>query len=247
MLMPYLAAHLSGTLGLAGWLVGLDPRRTQLQPAGHVPGRRNAGRPARLQADDRRRDACCAPSASRPSGWSTRCPRCSPPQRRPGWPAHCSTRPSGPTWRRTRASAGSRRSRCSTSSTRPASCSARWSGMVLTGVDFRITCLVSAGIFAVLSVVQIRALPARRADDAKRQDGGVGQRCARAVARHPRQPAVPAVLRRHDRFVRPVLPGLPGPAAGGTAAGRRRGVRHGGGGGALRRLRAEHDPRPDHG
>ncbi|MFG2029018.1 MFS transporter [Streptomyces sp. NPDC048825] len=40
-------------------------------------------------------------------------------------------------------------------------------GMVLTGVDFRITCLVSAAIFAVLSVVQIRALPARRAEDTK--------------------------------------------------------------------------------
>ncbi|UNZ16175.1 MFS transporter [Streptomyces sp. 891-h] len=38
-------------------------------------------------------------------------------------------------------------------------------GMVLTGVDFRVTCLVSAAIFAVLSIVQIRALPARRGDD----------------------------------------------------------------------------------
>ncbi|MFJ5997317.1 MFS transporter [Streptomyces sp. NPDC092370] len=49
-------------------------------------------------------------------------------------------------------------------------------GMVLTGVDFRVTCLVSAGIFALLSVVQIRALPARRAEDATRQgtDGGQG-------------------------------------------------------------------------
>ncbi|WP_128377289.1 MFS transporter [Streptomyces cavernae] len=38
-------------------------------------------------------------------------------------------------------------------------------GMVLTGVDFRITCLVAAGIFALLSIVQIRALPTRRAED----------------------------------------------------------------------------------
>jgi MFS family permease len=38
-------------------------------------------------------------------------------------------------------------------------------GMVLTGVGFRVTCLTAAGIFAVLSVVQIRALPARRAGD----------------------------------------------------------------------------------
>ncbi|MDQ8706538.1 MFS transporter [Streptomyces sp. LHD-70] len=39
-------------------------------------------------------------------------------------------------------------------------------GMLLTGVDFSVTCLVAAGIFAFLSVVQMRALPARRADDA---------------------------------------------------------------------------------
>ncbi|MFE5934164.1 MDR family MFS transporter [Streptomyces sp. NPDC056470] len=44
-------------------------------------------------------------------------------------------------------------------------------GMVLTGVDFRITCLVAAGTFAVLSVVQIRALPARRAKETKGQEG----------------------------------------------------------------------------
>lgn len=40
-------------------------------------------------------------------------------------------------------------------------------GMVLTGVSFRVTCLVSAGIFALLSVVQIRALPGRRAENTK--------------------------------------------------------------------------------
>ncbi|UQA91064.1 MDR family MFS transporter [Streptomyces halobius] len=44
-------------------------------------------------------------------------------------------------------------------------------GMVLTGVDFRVTCLVAAGIFALLSIVQIRALPARRAGDAKDTKG----------------------------------------------------------------------------
>jgi hypothetical protein len=37
--------------------------------------------------------------------------------------------------------------------------------MVLTGFDFRITCLTSAAVFALLSVVQIRSLPTRRADD----------------------------------------------------------------------------------
>jgi MFS family permease len=44
-------------------------------------------------------------------------------------------------------------------------------GMVLTGVNFRITCLVSAGIFALLSIVQIRALPARHKEDGAVQDG----------------------------------------------------------------------------
>ncbi|MFD7446704.1 MFS transporter [Streptomyces sp. NPDC059909] len=45
-------------------------------------------------------------------------------------------------------------------------------GMVLTGVGFRVTCLTAAGIFAVLSIVQVRALPARRPDAAgARADG----------------------------------------------------------------------------
>jgi MFS family permease len=44
-------------------------------------------------------------------------------------------------------------------------------GMVLTGVDFRVTCLVAAGIFALLSIVQIRALPARRKKDEQSQEG----------------------------------------------------------------------------
>ncbi|MFD0265806.1 MFS transporter [Streptomyces sp. NPDC127106] len=48
-------------------------------------------------------------------------------------------------------------------------------GMVLTGVDFRITCLVAAAVFAVLSAVQIRSLPARHADTA-RAGAGPGAR-----------------------------------------------------------------------
>jgi MFS family permease len=44
-------------------------------------------------------------------------------------------------------------------------------GMVLTGVDFRVTCLMAAGIFALLSIVQIRALPARRAEGAEAERG----------------------------------------------------------------------------
>ncbi|MFC7220539.1 MFS transporter [Streptomyces polyrhachis] len=37
-------------------------------------------------------------------------------------------------------------------------------GLALTGVDFRLTCAVAAGVFAVLSAVQVRALPARRGE-----------------------------------------------------------------------------------
>ncbi|MER7986804.1 MFS transporter [Streptomyces noursei] len=48
-------------------------------------------------------------------------------------------------------------------------------GMVLTGVDFKVTCLVSAAVFAVLSVVQLRALPARRGDvDGTASEGRAG-------------------------------------------------------------------------
>jgi Na+/melibiose symporter-like transporter len=52
--------------------------------------------------------------------------------------------------------------------------------MVLTGVDFRVTCLVAAGLFALLSIVQIRALPTRRADDSK--GGKEGQERAGVLA-----------------------------------------------------------------
>ncbi|UQA92454.1 MFS transporter [Streptomyces halobius] len=44
-------------------------------------------------------------------------------------------------------------------------------GLVLTGVGFRLTCLVAAGIFALLSVVQIRALPARGGSRARGDAG----------------------------------------------------------------------------
>lgn len=47
-------------------------------------------------------------------------------------------------------------------------------GMLLTGVDFRLTCLVSAAVFALLSVVQIRALPARRGNDAGDRGSAAG-------------------------------------------------------------------------
>lgn len=42
-------------------------------------------------------------------------------------------------------------------------------GLALTGFDFQLTCAVSAGIFAILTVLQLRALPQRTAPDV---DGG---------------------------------------------------------------------------
>lgn len=41
-------------------------------------------------------------------------------------------------------------------------------GLLLTGIDFTVTCLVAAAVFAALTVLQIRALPARGGDT----DGG---------------------------------------------------------------------------
>lgn len=38
-------------------------------------------------------------------------------------------------------------------------------GLALTGIDFRLTCAVAAGVFAVLSVLQLRALPQRQGGD----------------------------------------------------------------------------------
>ncbi|MCC3766154.1 MFS transporter [Streptomyces sp. UNOC14_S4] len=64
-------------------------------------------------------------------------------------------------------------------------------GMVLTGVDFRVTCLVAAGIFALLSAVQIRALPARRAEAADGHGpdghGAAGGNGADRPERRPRE------------------------------------------------------------
>jgi MFS family permease len=45
-------------------------------------------------------------------------------------------------------------------------------GLVLTGVAFRLTCLVAAAVFAALTVVQVRALPARRPASTRTGDRG---------------------------------------------------------------------------
>ncbi|MFD6967965.1 MFS transporter [Streptomyces sp. NPDC059949] len=44
-------------------------------------------------------------------------------------------------------------------------------GMILTGIDFSVTCLAAAAIFAILGVIQIRALPARRPEHTDTSDG----------------------------------------------------------------------------
>ncbi|MFD9516310.1 MFS transporter [Streptomyces sp. NPDC059979] len=44
-------------------------------------------------------------------------------------------------------------------------------GMILTGIDFSVTCLTAAAIFAILGVIQIRALPARRPEHTDTSDG----------------------------------------------------------------------------
>ncbi|EPH41644.1 MFS transporter [Streptomyces aurantiacus] len=47
-------------------------------------------------------------------------------------------------------------------------------GLALTGVDFKLTCAVAAVLFAVLSVVQVLRLPVRRAGDAAAAAGDAG-------------------------------------------------------------------------
>ena len=66
-------------------------------------------------------------------------------------------------------------------------------GLVLTGVDFRVICLVAAGIFAA---ADDRPDPRAARPPGRRAAAGAGRRrsAARPVARGARQPAVPAVL-----------------------------------------------------
>lgn len=45
-------------------------------------------------------------------------------------------------------------------------------GLALTGIDFRLTCVVAGGVFAVLSVAQLRALPQRRSGDTAEDRAG---------------------------------------------------------------------------
>ncbi|TXS49332.1 MFS transporter [Streptomyces sp. uw30] len=170
MLMPYLAAHLSGTLGLAGWVVGLvlGVRNFSQQGMFLVGGTladrlgykpmivagcvlRTAGF-ATLGLVDSLAALIAASAATGLAGALFN----------PAVRAYLA------------ADAGERRVEAFALFNifyQAGILLGPLVGMVLTGVDFRITCLVAAGIFALLSVVQIRALPARRAEDAAPKEG----------------------------------------------------------------------------
>ncbi|MDI3387846.1 MFS transporter [Streptomyces sp. B-S-A8] len=161
MLMPYLAAHLSGTLGLAGWVVGL------------VLGVRNFSQQGMFLVGGTLADRIgykpliVAGCALRTLGFATLALVDSLPAL---LAASAATGLAGALFNpavRAYLAAGAGERRVEAFALFNVFYQAGillgpLVGMVLTGVDFRVTCLVSAGIFAVLSVVQIRALPARR-------------------------------------------------------------------------------------
>ncbi|WP_425329413.1 MFS transporter [Streptomyces inhibens] len=159
MLMPYLAAHLSGTLGLAGWLVGLvlGVRNFSQQGMFLVGGTladRFGYKPlivagcvlrtlgfAMLGLVDTLPALLAASAATGLAGALFN----------PAVRAYLA------------AAAGERRLEAFALFNvfyQAGILLGPLVGMVLTGVNFRVTCLVSAGIFALLSIVQIRALPA---------------------------------------------------------------------------------------
>ncbi|MET9333996.1 MFS transporter [Streptomyces cellulosae] len=174
MLMPYLAAHLSGTLGLAGWIVGL------------VLGVRNFSQQGMFLVGGTLADRLgykpmiVAGCVLRTLGFATLGLVDSLPAL---LAASAATGLAGALFNPAvraylAADAGERRVEAFAMFNvfyQAGILLGPLVGMVLTGVDFRVTCLVAAGIFALLSVVQIRALPARRPEDAKRQDGDGGQ------------------------------------------------------------------------
>jgi MFS family permease len=175
MLMPYLAAHLSGTLGLAGWIVGLvlGVRNFSQQGMFLVGGTladRLGYKPmivagcvlrtvgfATLGLVDSLAALIAASAATGLAGALFN----------PAVRAYLA------------ADAGERRVEAFALFNvfyQAGILLGPLAGMVLTGVDFRVTCLVSAAIFALLSIVQIRALPARRKKDPAGQSGEGGER-----------------------------------------------------------------------
>ncbi|MGC9539581.1 MFS transporter [Streptomyces sp. UG1] len=175
MLMPYLAAHLSGTLGLAGWIVGL------------VLGVRNFSQQGMFLVGGTLADRLgykpliIAGCVLRTLGFATLGLVDSLPAL---LAASAATGLAGALFNPAvraylAADAGERRVEAFALFNvfyQAGILLGPLVGMVLTGVDFRGTCLVAAGIFALLSVVQIRALPARRAEDTggRKSDGGQG-------------------------------------------------------------------------
>ncbi|MFE2040461.1 MFS transporter [Streptomyces sp. NPDC059477] len=161
MLMPYLAAHLSGTLGLAGWIVGL------------VLGVRNFSQQGMFLVGGTLADRfgykplIVAGCLLRTAGFATLGLVDSLPAL---LAASAATGLAGALFNpavRAYLAAGAGERRVEAFALFNVFYQAGillgpLVGMVLTGVDFRVTCLVSAAVFAVLSAVQIRALPARR-------------------------------------------------------------------------------------
>ncbi|NBM15463.1 MFS transporter [Streptomyces sp. GC420] len=174
MLMPYLAAHLSGTLGLAGWIVGL------------VLGVRNFSQQGMFLVGGTLADRIgykpmiVTGCVLRTLGFATLGLVDSLPAL---LAASAATGLAGALFNPAvraylAADAGDRRVEAFALFNvfyQAGILLGPLAGMVLTGVDFRITCLVAAGIFALLSIVQIRSLPARRAENAKRQDNDNSQ------------------------------------------------------------------------
>ncbi|MFG2094822.1 MFS transporter [Streptomyces sp. NPDC048612] len=179
MLMPYLAAHLSGTLGLAGWLVGL------------VLGVRNFSQQGMFLVGGTLADRfgykplIVAGCVLRTLGFATLGLVDSLPAL---LAASGATGLAGALFNPAvraylAAAAGDRRLEAFALFNifyQAGILLGPLVGMVLTGVDFRVTCLVAAGIFALLSVVQIRALPARGEeaaadDEAARRNGLLSQ------------------------------------------------------------------------
>ncbi|MGY5126649.1 MFS transporter [Streptomyces nigrescens] len=173
MLMPYLAAHLSGTLGLAGWLVGL------------VLGVRNFSQQGMFLVGGTLADRfgykplIVAGCVLRTLGFATLGLVDSLPAL---LAASAATGLAGALFNPAvraylAAAAGDRRLEAFALFNvfyQAGILLGPLVGMVLTGVNFRVTCLVSAGVFALLSIVQIRALPAR--GDEAAPAGGVHRR-----------------------------------------------------------------------
>ncbi|MGK5529678.1 MFS transporter [Streptomyces sp. URMC 129] len=160
MLMPYLAAHLAGTLGLAAWLVGL------------VLGVRNFSQQGMFVVGGALADRFgCKPlivagCALRTAGFATLAVADSLPAL---LAASAATGFAGALFNPAvraylAADAGERRVEAFALFNvfyQAGILLGPLVGLALTGIDFRLTCLVSAAIFGALSVVQIRALPAR--------------------------------------------------------------------------------------